>query len=474
MPCPRLPGTTALLLGLAASLPAQADPAASAWPGYRGRQARGLSEGPTLPTTWSVESGANIRFKTPIPGLSHSSPVIWGDKIFLTTAASKNKAKAELKVGLYGSIQPVANEGPQLMQVLCLDRNTGKILWTRTAWEGIPQIQRHPKGSHAASSPAVDATHVAVFFGSEGLYVYDHDGKLLWKKDLGRMDSGFFRVKDAQWGFASSPVIHEDRLYMQCDVQDQSFVAAFDLQDGKELWRTKREEVPTWGCPTVAIQKGRRQLILNGWKHIGGYDLDSGKELWRLEGGGDIPVPTPVVAHDLVFITNAHGRYAPILAIDLAAEGSFTMDADKSSQMRWSIPRGGNYMQTPIVVAELLYACKDQGILSCFDAKTGKRHYRKRLGPGGTGFTASPVADKEKLYFTSEEGEVYVIRAGTTFEELAVNKLGETCMATPAISRGALYFRTRSHLIAVAAGEKGSDDKPTKRKPPAALPVKKS
>jgi outer membrane protein assembly factor BamB len=420
-----------------------------AWPSFHGRDARGVADGYTTPTKWNVESGENIKWKTKIPGMAHSSPILWGDRLYVTTAV--RDGDAELKVGLYGSIGSVENEGPHKFQLLSIDRNSGEIIWTKTAWEGLPKIKRHPKGSHAASSPATDGTHVAAFFGTEGLYVYNTLGDLLWKRDFGVLDSGFFRVKTAQWGFASSPVIHDGRLYVQCDVQDNSFIAAFDVKTGDEIWRTKREDVCSWGTPTVDVSTERHQLVVNGFKHIGGYDIATGKELWKTKGGGDIPVPTPIVAHGLVFITSAHGRASPILAISTSASGEFPIEADKSEHMVWSQQRGGNYMQTPVVYGDEFYGCRDNGIVSCIDAKTGKRHYRKRLTSAGGGFSASGVAADGKLYFPSEEGEIYVVKAGKEFEILAINELGENCMASPAISAGTLYFRTRGHLIAIAA-----------------------
>jgi outer membrane protein assembly factor BamB len=274
------------------------------WPSFRGAGGAGVADGGPTVTTWNVETGEHVRWKTPIPGLAHSSPVIAGDRLFVTTAVREGDS-AELTVGLYGDIRPVDDEGMHAFKVYCLDRATGAIRWERTAIEAVPKIKRHPKGSHAASSPATDGRFVVAFFGSEGLYCYDVDGDLKWSKDLGVLDSGFYMVPDAQWGFASSPIIHGDMVILQCDVQKDSFLAALKLETGEELWRTPRDEVPTWATPTVDVRPDRKQVICNGWKHIGGYDLETGEALWSLRGGGDIPVPRPVVAHDLVYITPA-------------------------------------------------------------------------------------------------------------------------------------------------------------------------
>jgi outer membrane protein assembly factor BamB len=193
-------------------------------------------------------------------------------------------------------------------------------------------------------------------------------------------------------------------------------------------------------------------MVVNGWQHIGGYDLATGKELWKMTGGGDIPVPTPVVGHGLIFIANAHGRQAPLYAVRLNATGDISLKASETSNnhIAWSELRNGAYMQTPLIYGDYIYSCRDNGVLNCYEAKTGKPIYQERLGTGRTGFSASPVAANGKLYFTSEEGEVYVVQAGPTFKVLATNPMDEICMATPAISEGVLYFRTQGHVVAIA------------------------
>jgi outer membrane protein assembly factor BamB len=295
---------------------------------------------------------------------------------------------------------------------------------------------------------AADDARLVALFGSEGLYVYDHAGALLWKKDLGILDSGFFRAPEAQWGFGSSPVLHDGKLLVQADIQKGSFLAAFDAASGRELWRTPRADVPTWSTPTVHVGVGRAQVVVNGFKHIGGYDLATGKEIWRMAGGGDIPVPTPVASHGLLFITNAHGGAAPIYAVKETASGELTSQTG-GPHLAWSQTRDGAYMQTPLVYGDLLYVCRDNGILGVYEATTGQRVYQQRLGEGTTGFTASAVAADGKIYFTSEEGDVYVLKSGREFTLLATNRLGEVTLATPAIVDGVIFFRTRDHVIAV-------------------------
>ena len=288
-------------------------------------------------------------------------------------------------------------------------------------------------------------------FGSEGLFCFGMDGGLVWKKDLGPMDSGYFQVPTAQWGFASSPVIHKGKVVVLCDVLKDSFLAVFDLGDGQELWRAPRQDVPTWGTPTVVKVGEQTQVLVNGWHHTGAYDFANGKEIWKLDGGGDIPVPTPVAAEGLGYFTSAHGGLRPMRAIRLEARGDVTPPeaGATNAAIAWAHARQGNYMQTPIVVGDYVYGCFDNGVLTCFDAKTGAIAYSERLGGGSEGFTASPVSDGRHLYFTSEGGNVYVVPAGGKFSGIITNKLGETCMATPAISDGTLFFRTRERLVAM-------------------------
>ena len=445
----RPPFTLTILLTL--SFPALAQNNQN-WPQFRGPNASGHSTGPAAPETWDLNTNKNIRFKTPIPGLAHSSPVIWQNKIFLTTADTPGHTQP-LKTGLYGDIAPVNDNQPVDFKLLCLDKTTGKILWDKTAHTGVPKVKRHPKATHANSTPAADAKRVVAFFGAEGLYCYDHDGQLLWKKDLGPLDSGYFKAPAAQWGFASSPVLYQDKVIIQCDVQKGSFLAAFDAATGNELWRTPREEVPTWSTPPVLeLDNAPTQIICNGWKQIAGYNLADGKLIWSLKGGGDIPVPAPIAAHGLVFITNAHGPRSPVYAIRAdSAKGDITLPPDRSESehIAWSIQRGGNYMQTPIVVADLLFLCNDAGQVTCYQAKTGQQLYRQRLTPDRKGFTASPIASADRIYYTAEDGTIHIIAATKEFKQVAQLTLNEETLATPALSDGTIYFRTRNHLIAV-------------------------
>jgi outer membrane protein assembly factor BamB len=282
------------------------------------------------------------------------------------------------------------------------------------------------------------------------LFCFDRAGGLLWKKDLGPMKSGFYLVPSAQWGFSSSPVIHDGKVVVLCDVLGDSFVAEFDLAEGRELWRTPRHDVPTWGTPTVAKAGDRTEILVDGWHHTGAYDFADGREIWQLGGGGDIPVPTPIVAGDLAFFTSAHGSQHPMRAVRLDDHHLMVTPAGTTNPtVAWQQERKGNYMQTPIVVADLLYGCSDNGIVTCFDAKTGAIRYSERLGNGSEGFTASPVSDGRSLYFTSEVGHVYVIPANGTFSVAATNTLNDTCLSTAAVLDGTLFYRARHELLAI-------------------------
>jgi outer membrane protein assembly factor BamB len=276
-------------------------------------------------------------------------------------------------------------------------------------------------------------------------------GKVLWKKELGMLDSGYYQVPQAQWEFGSSPAIHEGVILIQADVQKNSFLAAFDVKDGRELWRTPRQDVPTWSTPTIHKVGNQTQVIVNGWRHIGAYDFKTGREIWNLKGGGDIPVPTPVTGLGFVYITNAHGPMSPVYAIRETARGDISLAENETSNahIAWSVSRGGAYMATPILYRDLLYVMGWNGVLLAFDGKTGERIYQERVGGGTTAFTASPVAADGKIYITSEEGDVFVIKAGRTYQLLATNPLGEIGMASPAISEGVIYFRTGQSLMAI-------------------------
>jgi outer membrane protein assembly factor BamB len=329
---------------------------------------------------------------------------------------------------------------PHAWRLYCLDRKTGRVLWERTAHEGVPRVKRHAKASQASATPATDGTRVVTMMGSQGLFAYDMEGRLLWKQDLGRLDVGYVDDPSDEWGPASSPVIHDGLVIVQNDRHKDSYVAAFDLATGAGRWRVGRDEMPAWSTPVV--HRGARQtLVTNSPRFIRGHDPSTGRELWRIPDGTQVKVVTPVVAGDLVIVTGGYptgGR--PILGIRAA-----------TGEVAWQLERGSPYTPTPVVYQGILYVCVDNGVLAAYDAATGRRLYQRRIAPGAGGFSASPVAAAGRIYLPSEDGVVYVVRAGRQFELLARNDMREMCLASPAVTGDLLIVRTRTHLVALGS-----------------------
>lgn len=422
------------------------------WPSFRGPFALGFIENAKTVEKWNLETGENIKWQTEIPGLGHSSPVIWNDKIFITTAIS-GSGENFLKVGLYGDGDAVEDTSEHEFKVYCLDKNTGKILWERLAHKRVPVVKRHTKASQADPTPATDGKHLLAFFGSNGLYCYNLDGTLLWEKSFGKMNAGPYNAPELEWGFSSSPIIYKNRVILQCDFLGGGFLATLDINTGKEIWRVPRDEESTWSSPAVFEKNGKIQIVVNGWKHMGGYDFETGAEIWRMSGGGDIPAPTPVIVNDLIFINNAHGRFSPIYAVKTNAVGDITLGDEELSNesIVWSIKRGGAYMQTPLIYGDYLYNLQTNGSLSVFKATTGELMYKQTLEASG-GYSASGVASGTNVYFCAENGDVLVLKAGPEYIQVAHNNMNDILMATPAISGNVLYFRAQKSVIAV--GEK--------------------
>jgi outer membrane protein assembly factor BamB len=425
------------------------------WPQFRGPNATGIADGQHPPTTWDVKAGTNVLWKTPIPGLGHSCPIVSGDRVFVTTAISSGEPDPKVRTGNYGAVDSVNDVSKHTWQVLCLARETGKVLWTRTAYEGVPKIKRHLKGSQANCTPTTDGKRVVACFGSEGLYCYDFAGKLLWKRDLSTIDSSFAIDREYEWGFGSSPIIHDGLVVVQFDLSRDSFIAAYSLEDGSRVWATPRDEIPSWSTPTVWKNSVRTEIVTNASQFARGYDPATGKELWRLAKKSEATIPAPIPAGDRVFITSGNRPIQPIFAIKPGAAGDISLKEGqtRNESIAWGTMRGGPYMPTPIVYGPHLYVCSNAGIVTCYEAATGKQVYRERIG--GTSYTASPVAADGRLYFVSEQGEVRVVKAGEKFELLAVNDMGDVCMAVPAISRGALFVRTQHALFALGAKPAG-------------------
>ena len=419
------------------------------WPGYRGYLSSGVLDNANLPGSFDPVKMTNVKWRVKIPGLGISSPVIWDNKLFLTTAVSEAD-KAGFKPGLYGDVTPVKDSSVHEWKVLCFDKNTGKIIWERTSCTGIPKIKRHPKSTHANTTVATDGNFVVAFFGSEGLYCYDMNGNLRWQKNFGVLKSVFFTMENAEWEFASSPVIYNGVLIIQCDVLENSFLAAYDLKTGKELWKAVRDEYPGWCTPNIYIDAGKTLVVVNGYKHRGGYDFNTGKEIWKMSGGGDIQIPTPILGEGLIYFNSAHGRSSPIMAVRTGAKGDITLKEGETSNsgVLWSMPRGGSYMHTLLLYRNRLYNVNWNGSVNCLDPLTGKEIYNAKLG-NTKSFIASPVASDGKIYIVDEEGTVYIIQDGDSFIQLAEIPLNDICMTAPAITDGMIYFRTQNYLTAV-------------------------
>jgi outer membrane protein assembly factor BamB len=415
------------------------------WPTFRGPGARGVAEKQNLPVTWDVASGKNIAWKAEIPGLGLSSPIVWGPHVFLTTAVSSNPNMV-FEATLKGELDRRQDEAVQEFRVLALDKKTGKVAWNVVAGKTKPRVLRHPHNSYASPTPVTDGKYLVAFFGSEGLFCFDLKGKLIWKKDLGAMDQGAFDLPDYQWGSASSPVLWQGKVYLQVDMHQGSFMAAFDAATGRELWRTARDSKPSWATPTIVEGPKRTELVANGVEFVAGYDAETGKELWRVKGTSMISVPTPFVANGLIYVFSGYSRnIRRSYAIRPGAMGDITGSKEAIAWMREEAP----YLSTPVIFGDQLFTYSTRGgIMASYNALTGATLYQQRLGLG-TPASASMVAADGVVYAANEDGEVYVFKPGAKYEQLAMNPMGETVMATPAISDGTLFIRGARHLFAV-------------------------
>ena len=445
----------------AAAAAAPAPPAPSAairratgprnWSAFRGDGAAGNGDGQHAVTEWDVATGKNIKWKTPIPGIATASPIVWGNRIFTTTAVSKGGDNT-FRTGLYGDVKPVDDLSPHEWKIYALDKATGKVLWERTAATAAPGTKRHTKSSQASSTPVTDGRRVVAVFGSAGLLVaWDFDGKELWRVNLGTLDSGWFFDPAFQWGHSSSPVIYRNSVIVQADVQKESYIAAWDLASGKQLWKTERpDEISTWGTPTIARRAdGTDEVVTNGTK-IRGYDPVTGRQLWTLGPNSEITIGTPVAGNGLVYVTGGYPPVRPIYAIRPGASGDISLakGQDSNAAIAWSNMTEGTYIPTPIVYDGYLFTLNINGVMSAYDPATGKRAFRGRVGTGGA-FSASPVGADGRLYVASEDGEIYVVTAEPGLTQVAKNDMKEVIMATPAISDGLIVVRTMGHLYGI-------------------------
>ena len=415
---------------------------AQEWPSFRGTYGSGVAVDARPPVSWDVDRSTNVAWRIGIPGLGHSSPVVWGDRVYVTSAIADSPAAQTVAVGdsERAGIDPANDQVPHRWQLFAIDRATGKAVWSRTVQQGVPRAKRHVKSSHASATPATNGKVIVAMFDSEGLFAFDANGTELWRKDLGKLALGLADDPTYEWGPASSPVIHGSTVLVQNDRYQDSFLIAFDLTTGRELWRSARDELPSWATPLVHEHGGALTVVTSSPRFVRGLDFATGRERWRIpDPDGQVKVSTPVGAGGLAIVTGGYpsaGR--PILAIR-AADGSIA----------WRHERGSPYTSTPLVYDGLLYVVTDNGILSVYQIADGTRVYQQRLPPVAGTFSASPVAADGRIYLASEDGQVFVVRAGRSYALLATNDMKEVCMATPALSADLLFIRTKSRLYAL-------------------------
>jgi outer membrane protein assembly factor BamB len=443
---------TATTAFVAAQVPDQAH-----WPQWRGPFVNGMARG-DAPTTWSDSS--NIKWKVDIPGRGHSTPIIWGDRIFITTATPTGKPAATPAAApaSSGNQQPSTDApqprrgrgpggdaGPQVehkFEVLCLDRKTGKVLWQKTAKVAVPHEGYHRAyGSFASNSPVTDGKYLYASFGSRGIYCYDFNGKLIWEKDLGvqmRMRNGF--------GEGAAPLLSGDRLFLLFDQESDSFIVSLDKRTGKELWRTSRDERSSWSTPYWVEHAGRKQVVVTGATKVRSYDPENGKVLWESAGLGANTIPAPVDQNGVVFVMSGF-RDPKLMAIKLGKEGDLT----GSDSILWSQTRGLSYTASPVLHDNKLYVVTDNGMISVFNTTTGEPHYAQVRLPKAANLKASPVGANGKLYVATEDGDVIVLRMGEKFEVIATNTLADqTFIATPVIAGGELFLRGPNQLFCIS------------------------
>jgi outer membrane protein assembly factor BamB len=413
------------------------------WPRFRGPEGAGVAENQNLPDDWDVESGRNVLWRRAIDGLAHSSPIVWGNRVYVTTAVA-DSGDVPFGTGDSGVVGSGTTEdlGHHRWELLAIDKHTGDVAWRRTVHEGVPRVQRHVKASHASATPVTDGEHLVALLGSEGLFCFELDGELSWRADVGVLDVGYWGAPEIQWGPASSPIIYDDLVIVQNDRQEDSFVAAYALATGEEVWRAARNEKPSWSTPAVYRSERGDEMVTNGGNWIRANDPRTGEELWRVSHEDlEVITPSPIVAGEVVIVSG--GNPTGARAIFALRPG------ETEERLRWKAERGSPYTPTPLAYEGILYVIVDNGILSAYELATGERIYRARVDVGA-GFSASPVAADGKIYLASEDGDVFVIRAGREYQQLARIDMGEALMATPAISDGMLILRGRSTLFAVA------------------------
>ena len=433
----------AALFFVAANLAFSADH----WPQFRGPGALGVAGDAGFPERWSTNE--NIAWNIDVPGRGWSSPIVWGDRVFVTTVVSDGEMELPKKGLYFGGERKEIPGGTHQWLVLCYDLPSGRELWRREAHRGTPPNQLHLKNTYASETPVADRERLYVYFGNVGLFCYDHDGSERWRTNWPPVKTRY------GWGHAASPVLHDGRLFIVNDNDEASFAVALDAATGRQLWRVSRDEKSNWATPYVWPNEQRTELITCGTKRVRSYDLQ-GNLLWELGGMSSIVIPTPFSKFGLLYVCSGYvgDKARPLFAIKPGASGDITLETGETSNafVAWAQPTAGPYNPSPLVYGDYVYVLFDFGFLSCHDARTGRQVYEKqRIRPqGNTAFTASPWAARGKIFALSEDGDTYVFAAGPEYQLLHKNSLEEMCMATPAIAGDRLLIRTLTRLFCVA------------------------
>lgn len=440
-----LAASAALILLQSIAVGRASEAACDFWPQWRGPLMTGFSPTADPPVTWSETN--QVKWKVKTPGSGTASPIVWGGKVFLLTAiptGKKAEAPAPAAGGGEGTRRSKAPEEIMQFVVLCYDRDTGKPLWQQAVREEAPHEGHHPDHGYASGSPVTDGEHLLAYFGSRGLHCLNLDGKLLWSKDLGRMQTR------NSFGEGASPALRGNTVVVNWDDEgDKDFIAAFDKRTGKELWRTPRNEATGWATPLIVESGGRTEVIVNATERVRSYNLQDGKEVWQCGGQTANPIPTPVASADTAYVTSGF-RGSALFAIALGRTGDLT----GTDAIRWSFNKNTPYVPSPLLANDLLYLVTvNNGVLSCFDAKTGKPQFTGEKLEGITGIYASPVAAKDRVYVLGRDGSCLVIKQGPRLELLARNKLDDKTDATPALAGGEMFVRGHQYLYCLAAGK---------------------
>lgn len=417
------------------------------WPQFRGPATDGMGHGATLPESWSTTE--NVVWKADVPGWGWSSPIVWGDRIFLTAAVGE-KERDKLVIGGYpgGHVKP---DDEHRWMVYCLDFDTGRLVWEREVHRGLPPEERHPKNSYANATPLTDGQRVYAYVGNIGMFCFSIDGEELWEQRWGS-----FPMRGG-WGPGASPVLHEDRIYLVNDNERNSWMVALDKATGDQVWRVEREERSNWSTPYVWQNEQRTEIVTIGTAKVRSYDLD-GKVLWELTGTSGLVSQTPIAKDGLLYV-GAGYHYGPLYAIRPGASGDISLEAGEDSNpwIVWHQRRGSSIHPCYLISNQRLYVLFDAGLFACFHAKTGDTIFaRQRLNTGGGRFYASPWAYNGKIFLLNEDGTTWVVEDSPDFKIVRKNSLHDYAWATPAIARGSLFVRTYSHLYRLQNLEKNS------------------